>query len=216
LALISFEEALKSPPAGSLFVADTSFIINSLVKNQPEFDVRNKLAGKIGFVYNVVIRKEILHFTRYQMMADAIENGRVAIHKRVKYLWDNTQDHNRLKALCDEGYASLFREVFGANGEKLEKEIETALTGFVYGDSKKNSNASRWDRVYALMAIYGLDSSDAMILNFAAGDATYSGIITSDGDFRVCGDVQSKNKFDIILPKAAKSRVAVKEWRPNP
>jgi len=65
------------------------------------------------------------------------------------------------------------------------------------------------------MAIYGLDSSDAMIVNFAAGDATYAGLITSDRDYRVCGDVISKYKFDIILPKGAKNWVAKKEWRPQ-
>ncbi len=196
-------------------MTDTSFIINSLVKNSPEYQFRNKLAGKIGFVYNVVIRKEILHFARYRMMEEAVANGQIEVHKRVKYAWDNAERHSRLKALCDNGYAELFREVFGKNGELLQAQVDIALQGFVYGDGKKNSNSSSWDKVYALMAVYGLDSSDAMILNFAVGDATYAGIITSDADFRVCGDVQSKNKFDIILPAGAKNRVACKDWRPD-
>jgi hypothetical protein len=54
-----------------------------------------------------------------------------------------------------------------------------------------------WDDVYKLMAMYGLDSSDSMILNYAIAQKTFSGLISMDSDFRFCSDVSN---FDIVVP----------------
>lgn len=213
MGLLSFKDFLRSNPKQKVYIADTSFIIKSVIPNTQEYEVRQKLAGKIGFVYNVIVKKEILHLTRYTMIDHAIRNELIKVNKSIQYIWDNKQEFEHLKQVCDNGYAEMFREVFGAKGEKLQEEVDKVLTGCMYADGKNNANASSWDNALALMSLYGLDSSDAMILNFAVGDATYAGLITSDSDFRVCGDVKSKNAFDIILPEGAKNRVQKSEWR---
>lgn len=213
MALLSFQEFLQTKSKEKLFIADTSFLLNSVVRGTEEYDFRKKIAGHIGLAYNVIIRKEIMHITRYQLFKTVFESGDLKMRQSLKNLWDLKQDHDRLKEICKGGYAEIFREIFGNNGERLEEEVNRILVGCIYVDGKKNKNSSNWNQVYTLMATYGLDSSDAMIVNFAAGDASYAGIITSDADYRVCADVSSKNTFDILVPKSIRHIVPCKDWR---
>ena len=213
MGLLGFQHSLKNVPKNKTFLVDTCFIINSLNSNNIEYKVRNKFAGLVGLAYNVIIRKELLHLIRYQLVADAIENKKVFVSQSLISMWKMKPQHERLKGLCDGGYAEIFRKILGQKGEKLEESMSEALTGFSYYSGHKNSNSNDWQNAHSIMAMYGLDSSDAMILNFAIGDATISGIITSDADFRVCGDVKSKNPFDIVLPDKVLLRAVNKEWR---
>lgn len=213
MALFSFDNFVDTNPKGKAYLVDSCFLINSLIQDTPEQKLRKKLSGKVGFIYNVVIKNEVIHYTRYQLFSDAIANNKIRFGKTIKRLWEITEPHDHLKQVCNNGYAEMFREIFGVNGEKLEAEVDKVFQGCLYASGVGNKHAADWSKVYALAATYGLDSSDAMILNFAVGNATYSGLITSDADFRVCGDVQSKNPFDVIVPKGAFNTVKKKDWK---
>lgn len=217
MGLVSFDDFLKAPHKNkALYLADTSFLINSLDRSSKEYYIRTRLSGKIGFGYNVVIKKELMHFLRLALFREEmIVKKTVKLHPRLYNLWQSNEHRDPLKELCNEGYAELFRLAFGEKGDLLKEYMETALGGCSYIEGKENKNAKNWDNVFAIMSMYGLDSADAMILNFAIGDSNFAGLITSDADFRVCGDVDKSANFNVVLPKAAQNRVAVKPWRPQ-
>lgn len=216
MGTVSFKEFLNKPPKNKMYLADTSFLINSIDTNSKEYEIRNKLSGKVGFGYNVVVKKELMHFLRRALFREEMfVKKNTPLHKRLYTLWDmHESSGDPLKELCNEGYAELFRIAFGNNGETLKASLETVLNGCSYVDGKNNKNAKNWDNVFSIMSMYGLDSSDAMILNFAIGDSTFAGLITSDADFRVCGDMDKSANFDIVLPVGAKNRPSVKSWKP--
>jgi hypothetical protein len=104
---------------------------------------------------------------------------------------------SRLKELCKNGYVDIFRHVFEESGSKLDEYVRTILAGCTYADTKSFKVPLEWSRVFSLMSLYGLDSSDAMILNLAVSDRTFKGIISGDYDFIHCA-----TDIDVILPKA--------------
>ena len=146
MSLYSFDEFIQSKPKNTLYLADTSFLISSLKKGSKEYELRDKLSGIIGLIYNVIIRKELIHYTRYQLFAEAMENKKIQTHARINKLWDITKEHDQLKQICNEGYAELFREVFGVRGELLQNEVDQVLKGCTYADGKNNAHSSSWNR----------------------------------------------------------------------
>lgn len=207
MALIGFTDFQRKIPNGKIFVANTSFLIKSLTST-----IEGKLLAKLkveflkksSLVYNVTIRNEILHFLRSQMIKNAVESKNITPNNTFMSFWKmKKDDHNLLKLICDQGYAEIFRSVFGENGEKLEEQFNITTYGCDYG-SPKSGKEPTWKDVHKIMSVYGLDSSDAMILNMAISDSTYSGLITCDRDFRVCGNIPELKDFDIILDDKAR------------
>ncbi|MGK5084405.1 hypothetical protein WDW37_14015 [Bdellovibrionota bacterium FG-1] len=121
---------------------------------------------------------------------------------KTKKLWKKTDDEwdysgpKRLKTLIESGYVDLFKVVFGEKGEILQAECDKALAGFKYVTKEDFQAPVKWETMASLMAMYGLDSSDAMIVNLASSHHTFSGIISADHDYLHCAD-----SLDIIVPK---------------
>ena len=214
MALVSFEDLLRAPPRGKVYVADTSFLVSASKAQHREerlcSDVKSALInGGCGISYNVNVKSEILHFLRLFLIQDAIDRRKIRPHQEFLRVWENSRPHEKLKRVTDAGYVEVFRKVFGSAGQTLKKELEGVLFGCAYMDSSRLSPRPSWDQLYQIMATYGLDSSDAMIINFAVSQRTFSGLLTRDGDFRFCSDIPD---FDIVVPKRVLNQQTVQKW----
>ena len=81
---------------------------------------------------------------------------------------------------------------------KIEKELKIIEAPYVYYTGKpKDRESISWTDAYRLMETYGLDSTDAMILNFALSMG-FHGLVTCDGDFRTVNNISD---FNIYMPQ---------------
>lgn len=202
MPIYSYKELLKTVPRNKAYVVDTSFLIRAL-EEASEASKLKKLLIENGclLAHNVTVKSEAMHYMRVLMFDAAFEQQTYAFTDALKKLWNETlpklghENHAALKQLSLGGYVDIFQIIFGPNGEKLDAEVTKLLAGCIYADTKSFKVPLEWSRMQALMATYGLDSSDAMILNLAVSDRTFSGIISADEDFIHCAD-----SLDVILP----------------
>lgn len=213
MAIRTFKELLRHPPKGAAYVVDTSFLINSIRPDSEEQKLKEAMvkAGSI-LTYNVTVRSEVIHLSRLLLFERALDREvdskrRVIPHKPETFSTDLLQKwnvsyeelgmtgHAKLKELANGGYVDLFGVILGADGCFLSEFADAVLAGCTYADTKSFKVSLSWPTMFKLMAMYGLDCSDAMILNLAVSNQTFRGIISSDFDFLYCAD-----KMDVVLP----------------
>ena len=220
MSLLSIEDAVRRPPKSKVFIADTCFLIDALVNGSLSHELKRKLAENgSGLAYNVVVKKEVIHLVRIAMVEEAFSNGSIAVSTKMRTRWDNWEEkglrgHEKLKEICNLGCAEMFREIFGPTGEILKRELEKVFEGCEYADTRSIKVNLSWDVAFQIMSTYGLDSSDAMIVNLAATDRTYSGIVTLDKDYRYCSDVEKARDFTVIMPRKQALWATNGKWKP--
>ena len=203
MAIFSYSEFIKHPPKQKGYVADTSFILRTISTKEKEALQLKEAILKAGSVlfYNVNIRNELYHFMRFLLIEERLEKSPQSFNPQLIKLWELTEKwgdapHIRLKKLVQAGYVDLFGIVFGKNAEILENECNKALAGFKYISKEDFPALVKWENMAPLMAMYGLDSSDAMIVNLAASHQNFSGIISADYDYMFCAQ-----SLDIVVPQ---------------
>lgn len=207
MAILSFHQVLSSPPRNKIYVADTCFLIEARQDGSDSNKVAKKLAAaNCGLVFNVTIHNEILHYTRELLVDRAFDEEPEYLGKSLIARWKRLEDVNftaaqKMKAICDSGHFGVFRKIFGEKGEVLAAEKANFLCLGKYFENTAIKQALKWEMVPTLMAQYGLDSSDAMIVNFAV-NCGFDGIVSTDKDYRIAG-VGEDNSFEVILPSAA-------------
>ena len=123
--------------------------------------------------------------------------GTLRRYPKLQRCYRDAHKHEALKEIIKHGYVKAFEVALGTGGKTLKKEHDAATFGCTYVKTEGMTTRPTWDDVFKLMAMYGLDSSDSMILNYAIAQKTFTGLITMDSDFRFCSDVQN---FNIIVP----------------
>ena len=98
-------------------------------------------------------------------------------------------------------------------GDLLKKQYETFIDGLVFGSASnlKGPASLSWSLMIKLMSEYGLDSSDAMILNFATSTKDFRGFLTSDADYRYAKNY--KERFDIVVPQSCLKNKVDRSWK---
>ena len=202
MAIYSYKELLKNTPKNRAYVVDTSFLVRALEPNSEAAQLKDKLIKNGSFLaYNVTVKNEAHHYMRVLMFDAAFDQNTYPFTDALKKYWYETlpklgyENHAALKQLSLNGYVDVFQIVFGKDGGKLNAEVTKLLAGCTYADTKSFKIPLDWDRMRALMSLYGLDSSDAMILNLAVSDRTFAGIISADEDFIHCA-----HGLDVVLP----------------
>jgi len=211
------------------FVVDTSFILNARSNASDTFSKSNAkllkhlLAAGAKLVYNVSIRSELLKIIRELLLNSFIqsEEKKENLCPELQSILDANQSSPKtvlLKLVADSGYGLIFRDALGMAGEKLTEEFEkytSRMTFHTSQDLRRESNDADftvpWSHVFQIMAQYGLNSSDAMIMNFAISSKIYSGLITADKDFRYCAD-ESIQDFHIFMPEKFLNLSTNKKW----
>lgn len=203
MSIRSYQDLKKNTPSGAAYVVDTSFLVRALHPNSEEFHLKEHLVKRdVLLAYNVTVRHEILHNLRPLLFEAVLKRDSSRFAPGVLKFWNENlpridcRGNEALKQLTRNGYVDLFKEVFGETGAALAAEEMKALAGCTYVSTDDFPVKLEWGKMISMMAIYGLDSSDAMILNFAASNASYLGIISADNDFMYCAD-----DLEIVLPK---------------
>jgi predicted nucleic acid-binding protein len=206
----SFQSLISNPPKEGIYVVDTNFIINcsadDAIQNAKISKALRAALKDCVLVYNVVTKNELLHHLR-EFNLKQIFDGKTDLNLNESVL----RAHNRAEGVAGykglskwvlaSGYGSILLEKFGLRGQLLFKQFNDLVDGFISSETfykSGTSNASSWDNVFKIMAEHALDSSDAMILNFALSDEVFSGIISVDRDFNYC--VIDDDDFKVILP----------------
>lgn len=204
MPIFSYRDLIRRTPKRAGFIADTSFVLQTISSHEKEAQQLKEALLASGSVLfcNVNVRNELFHFMRYLIVDRRLENTPNLFHPDMIKLWKKTDEwnqapHERLKTLTNAGYVDLFKVVFGERGEILQGECDKALAGFTYITKEDFPAPVKWENMAPLMAMYGLDSSDAMIVNLASSHKTFSGIISADYDYLHCADA-----FDIVVPKS--------------
>lgn len=222
MPIVSIESLIQKSIKDKVYVVDTNFIINCSSNDNKDPNIKlakqlktKLLNNKCILVFNVITRNELLHNLREVSLLTAFEKNTVGIDSKI------IATHNRAKELgtykgiakwvLQSGYGSILKELFGPNGDTLQKYYNDLTDGFAYQNGNGNSNSNSWDNLVKIMAEHALDSSDAMILNFALGNKTYNGLISMDSDFNYC--VNTKD-FEIIIPdKYISDKTRNKLWK---
>ena len=203
MALVKFSTLLQDQSPSGTFVVDTSFVLaaatggskNSEKRYKTAFDLkRHLIKHSVGLVYTGLIQNEATHKTREVLFFQAIEKELKRYPKVVKTFKDSRND---MKEVLKAGYVKAFEAAFGKKGASIKAELDSIFFGCRYLSTNEMKPKPSWDRVREIIATYGLDSTDAMLINFAISQKTFNGFITMDSDFRFCNDVDG---FDIIIP----------------
>jgi hypothetical protein len=97
----------------------------------------------------------------------------------------------------DLGFAQT---ILGKDGSLLHAEVQKAVIGCEYfGTNSKIPVKASWSDVYRIAGEIGLDSSDAMIFNLVANNATFDGLITCDNDFQYAASFTSPRNFFVWI-----------------
>ena len=99
------------------------------------------------------------------------------------------------KPLMRDGKTKFIRQAL--NG-KIQKQLTVIEAPFVYYDkASKGKNPLTWTDAVRVMETYFLDSTDAMILNFALSMG-FNGLVTCDGDFK---GIDKLPDFHVYMPR---------------
>ena len=205
MALVTFSSLLGNTEPKGTYVVDTSFVLGAAVGTGKDAEPRYKRANAlkrhlskngVGLVYTGVIQNEACHRLRDVLFESAINNQPTRL-KTVTTTYKNARPHEKLKEVMKAGYVKAFELALGKAGKLLEKELESIFFACTYLPTEKMKPKPNWVEFRNIMSTYGLDSSDAMILNFAISQKTFRGLITMDSDFRFCNDVPD---FDLVIP----------------
>lgn len=207
MGILSYRQLINKPPKNAGFVADTSFIARTISNKDAAGKEAIKLKETLienGSVlyYNVNIRHELYHLVRFMLIEHRFASDPNSLDPKLLKLWEYTDQQDcsptkRLKTLVESGYVDLFQQVFGKKGEKLESECTRILSGFKYLTKEDFTAPVEWKNMSPLMAMYGLDSCDAMIVNLAVSHKNFRGIISADYDYLHCSEA-----LDIVVPSA--------------
>jgi hypothetical protein len=215
MSLVTFSELLGQTCPDGTYVIDTSFALGATAgASREQQDKRYKRANDlrrhllkhgVGLVHTGLIRGEAAHKLREALFAKAMETNLKKYAKITKIYKDSKND---LKEMLKAGYVKAFEEALGKDGKILQKELDSVFFGSKYLATEEMKPKPSWTHAREIMATYGLDSTDAMILNFAISQKTFRGLITMDGDFRFCNDVPA---FDIVVPDSVLNLDGFKE-----
>lgn len=205
MGLVTFSALLGDQSPTGTYVVDTSFVLgaasgadkNSERKYRAAYELkRHLLKHQVGLVYTGVVRNEATKRLR-DLLFEAVISTKFAKYPTVQRIYRTAQKHEKLKEIQKAGYVEAFELALGKDGKHLEAELGSVFFGCKYLATEEMNPKPKWENARKIMATYGLDSSDAMILNFAITQKTFAGLITMDGDFRFCNDVA---KFDVVVP----------------
>lgn len=209
MSLVTFSELLNSPAPEGVYVTDTSFILGAGAGQSKDCEKKYKIAlklkdyllkNKVGLVYTGLIKNEATHNLREVLFKTSIKGSLKRFPELIKRYTDAKD--GGLKEIAKSGYIKSFEYALGKNGKELDRELQNIFFGCTYVSTEKMKPKPDWTEVSKIMATYGLDSTDAMILNFSISQNTFKGLITMDSDFRFCADVPN---FEIVVPDYFKS-----------
>ena len=215
MALLTYTALLGERSPNGTFIVDTSFILGASAGAQSGAPNRLKSANKlkrhlkenkVGLVYIGVVRNEASHNLREVLFREAMSGG-LQKYKNVQKIYKNASG-DKLKEVLRAGYVKAFEVALGKGGKKLRDQLDAVFFGCKYISSGEMEPKPSWDEHREIMSEYGLDSSDAMILNFAISQKTFRGLITLDGDFCFCNDVPG---FDVVVPDNVLNRPGFKD-----
>jgi len=216
VALVSIESWVASPDYEKIYIADTNFLFKSVhltnVSQDPYAiddykllrDFRKALRSRgCTVLFNSTVRHELLRLLRHLMVKVALQDGEIdgqKISPEIQALRFDTHGVEKtadrfLKDVLRTGYIKFFNDLLGEGGEHLSAEFERVTAGCLY---RSYGASLSWSDTEKTMAQYGLDSSDAMIVNAGVKTADCVGLLTADSDFRYCYNVEN---FDIIMPQ---------------
>ena len=204
MGLVRFSDLLREKNPSGTYVIDTCFALAAARGESRGSENKYKLAYNlkrrlnqcnVGLVYIGVVRNEASHKLRESLFDVAISGALKKYLKMCRVYRDASRE--KLKEVQKAGYVKAFEIALGTNGKLLEMELDTLFWGCKYLSTEEMKPKPSWDKVRQIMSTYGLDSSDAMLLNFAVTQKTFRGLITTDSDFQFCNDVPG---FDIVVP----------------
>lgn len=179
-----------------IVLADTSFVAKLFRPERYSEPVRafyefHSNDGAI-FCINVTVRQELLKLIRKFLIIEALESLKTS--PEIRCLYDLSKRRDDLgKQLIAAGHLPFVQKALGG---RIKRELDNATAPFLSerDDPKKPLS---WDDTCAIMEAYGMDSSDAMILNFAVG-RKYDALVTADKDY---AQVKTTDDFDIFVRK---------------
>ncbi|MBF0359920.1 MAG: hypothetical protein HQK49_02860 [Oligoflexia bacterium] len=197
------------------YIIDTSFLIKSFEEGSEDYEICNTVrkfifeSEKITAIYNTTIRAELLKYVRKVLITSFLNSNQnyfsqeiISIKKREKKLTVNN--------LINHGLIDVFSEAFGETGQFLVNQLNIITDGVIFYSPSQNTKRSKlWQLLPEIMAKFGLDSGDAMILNIALSTKGINGLITADREFRFC---ETGKNFDIFMPKRHITG-SLKSWR---
>jgi hypothetical protein len=202
--LISFEEIISvvvPTPKNKIFIADTCFIRAVFSPKEPFHKVSNDFyltlyANNNLFCTNITTKQEIIGLIRRNLIREwAISNGYIL----------RTDDLPRTKiekaVILPAIKRKEYKQLQAHLRKYLKNEIEMYEKAFPYmhweeiGGAASKSQLTV-DNMVEIMIECLLDSSDAMIANYALSTTSSDGIITCDGAFQ-----RLKDDENIFLPK---------------
>lgn len=198
----------QPPPRPATYVVDTSFVLAASAGSNKNSEKRNKqayafkrylLENKYGLVFIGTVRNEALHRLRQSIFSLSLDNQLRNFPELLRCYRDAPRGE-QLKEVLKAGYVTAFQKAYKKGGVSITQEMEAIFFGCTYISTDEMKPRPSWDEIPKLMATYGLDSSDALILNFAVSQRTFHGLITMDSDFRFCSDIPD---FRIVLPSTS-------------
>jgi len=205
MALISFSSLLTETCPSGTYVVDTSFVLGAAIGGRRDsekrykkaFDLKRHLSKSgVGLVYIGVVQNEACHRLREALFERALKQNPKKLCAAAR-VFNGAKRHEELKEVMQAGHVKAFEIALGKMGTLLEEELDSVFFACTYLPTEKMQPKPNWKELRKIMATYGLDSSDAMILNFAISQKTFSGLITMDSDFRFCNDVPD---FNLVIP----------------
>ncbi len=225
MALVGAADWIGAPEYNRLYIADTSFLIKSALMPEDPKNVNSvgdhallkSLRAKLKtcgckVIFNSVAKQELLRHLRKRLCIASISNREID-GRKLNTLFlnecsglDLVNDFDRsMKTLLRKGYINFFEGALGVNGADLETLYNGVVANFSYISFGGRLD---WSHPQQLMSEYGLDSSDAMIINAGVKTSDCVGLLTGDADYKYCYSISNSqgNGFDIILPDRLKGR----------
>ena len=188
--------AFESHPAESLkdilFLADTSFVLDTILKGHlsPAYKFLQAHQKTNFFGINVVIKLEVLRKIRMILINDHIKATDLALYKKLPKM-----PGERTKFLIKSGHQNIMKDALRG---KIQPYMNAIERDFEYVKGSHEAGLFMWEDVVKVMESYLMDSSDALILNFAI-KMDFDAVATCDGDFTLA---ESDPALDIYVPES--------------
>ena len=124
MALFSYKAYLSELHPYEPYFCDTSFIINSVYHERPEYKLKTELIkNDCTLVFNSIVRNELYHTLRGFICDSFYENNLDLVNQELCSIKNDPKVKDWLKEIHKRGFGKFFQDALGNNGGSLKKTI---------------------------------------------------------------------------------------------